>query len=163
MSKAGLYHHFPTKEAILEEIADEAIGALVVHLEQVLAMDVPVREQLHQLVIGRIEVIAANHEALSVFWQERGLIGEGKNDELDERMRRYHHLVTELIEKAQRQGLIDDGVDPHITMLGLLGITGWVYLWYNPAGYLTPGEIGEQFWRFFEGGIFRRDADDAAA
>ncbi len=153
MSKAGLYHHFPTKEAILEEIAEDAIDALMRHLEQVLVLEGSVIEQLRQLVIGRVEVIAANHSALSVFWQERGLIGEGKNDELDDRMRAYHRSVVELIERGQQQGDVHPDIDAHIAMLGLLGLTGWTYLWYNPSGQLTPAEIGESFWNLIRAGL----------
>ena len=33
LSKPGLYHYFPTKEAIFEEIAEGAIESLLAHLE----------------------------------------------------------------------------------------------------------------------------------
>jgi AcrR family transcriptional regulator len=153
ISKAGLYHHFPTKEAILEEIAENALSLLEEQLEQVLEMDAPVRNKIRALVIGRVEIMAANQSALSVFWQERGLMGTRKNEELNDRMRAYHRSAVQLIELGQRDGLVRPDVDPHMAVLGLVGLTGWTYLWYNPRGKLTPAEIGDSFWALLESGL----------
>jgi AcrR family transcriptional regulator len=163
LSKAGLYHHFATKEAILAEIADRAIDALTTHLERALATQGTVEDRLRDLVIGRVEVIAENYDALKVFWQERALIPDQKNVELDERMRQYHHEVLNLIEEGQRLRIIRQDLDPHMAMLGLLGMTGWTYLWYKPSGRLSAREIGEHFWSLLSGGLLDPDNPDFKA
>lgn len=161
LSKAGLYHHFATKEAILEEIADHAIEALMAHLSRALSTPGTIEDRLRELVIGRVEVIAENHDALKIFWQERGLIPPQKNAELDERMRSYHDEVFSLIEEGQRTGVVRPDLDPHMAMLGLLGMTGWSYLWYKPSGRLSAREIGGHFWSLLSGGLLDGDQPDS--
>lgn len=156
LSKPGLYHYFPNKEKVLERVSQNAVDLLLAHLEGVLAMSGPVEHRLRELVIGRVEVICQNHDALKVFWQERGRLGRPANARLNKRFHSYHDDVVGLVTEGQRAGVIRSELDPHMVMLAMLGMTGWTYLWIKPDGRLTARQIGETFWRLISIGLFNR-------
>ena len=145
LSKAGLYHHFTSKERILEAIYERALEVLEDGLSQVFRAD-GVEARLHVLVVGRVRAIADEQDVMTVFWQERPWIAPEILSKLEERLRDYRHAILELIEQGQREGALRRDLDPHILMLGLDGVTGWLYLWYRP-GRLSTEEIGDQLWR----------------
>lgn len=153
LSKPGLYHYFPTKEAILEEIAEGAIESLLAHLERAMVTPGRTVDRLRELVVGRVEVIGENHDALKVFWQERARLGPEANARLNRRMHHYHEEAISLIRDGQAEGVVRRDLDPQMAMLGLLGMTGWAYLWFKPTGRLTAREIGEHFWSLMSAGL----------
>ena len=156
LSKPGLYHYFPNKEKVLERVSQNAVDLLLAHLEAILAMSGPVEHRLRELVIGRVEVICQNHDALKVFWQERGRLGRQANARLNKRFHSYHDDVVGMVIEGQRAGVIRSELDPHMVMLAILGMTGWTYLWIKPDGRLTARQIGETFWQVIGVGLLSR-------
>jgi AcrR family transcriptional regulator len=151
LSKAGLYHHFTSKDRILEAVYKRALDVLEGGLVQVLGLE-GTEVRLHALVTGRVRAIAEEQDVMTVFWQERPWIAPDILSRLERRLRGYRHTVLELIERGQREGVLRQDLDPHILMLGLDGMTGWLYLWYRP-GRLSTDEIGDQLWRLGWTGI----------
>jgi AcrR family transcriptional regulator len=145
LSKAGVYHHFPSKEKILEAVYDRAVDVLAAGLRQVLTVD-GTEHRLRELIVGRARAIADEQDVMTVFWQERPWIAPEILSGLGRRLREYRHAILELIQQGQREGVLREDLDPHVLMLGLDGMTGWLYLWYRP-GRLTIDEIGDQLWR----------------
>jgi len=145
LSKAGIYHHFATKEKILEAVYDRAVEVLEADLRRALAVE-GIEPRLRALITGRVRAIAEEQDVMTVFWQERPWIAPEILSGLAERLRRYRHTILELIEAGQRTGVLRDDLDPHLLMLGLDGMTGWFYHWYHP-GRLGVDEIGDQLWR----------------
>jgi TetR/AcrR family transcriptional regulator, cholesterol catabolism regulator len=145
LSKAGIYHHFATKEKILEAVYDRAVEVLEADLRRALTAE-GIEPQLRALITGRVGAIAEEQDVMTVFWQERPWIAPEILSGLAERLRGYRHTILELIEEGQRAGVLRDDLDPHVLMLGLDGMTGWLYLWYRP-GRLGVDEIGDQLWR----------------
>ena len=69
------------------------------------------------------------------------------------RLRGHHEEAISLILDGQAEGVIRRDLDPQMAMLGVLGMTGWVYLWFKPDGRLTAREIGEHFWALSSRGL----------
>jgi TetR/AcrR family transcriptional regulator, cholesterol catabolism regulator len=145
LSKAGLYHHFTSKDRILEAVYERALEVLEAGLAEVLGME-GTEVRLRALVVGRVRAIAEEQDVMTVFWQERPWIAPGILSRLEDRLREYRQAILELIERGQREGVLRQDLDAHILMLGLDGMTGWLYLWYRP-GRLSTDEIGDQLWR----------------
>lgn len=152
-SKAGLYHYFPSKEDILVGIAHAAIDSLIEQLNGALSKNISLEEQLKELVVGRVEVIAQEQDAMATFWQERTSLPEDLYGGLVQRMSAYLDEILTLLGKCQKSGIIQRDQDIQMVMLALIGMTGWSYLWYRPGGRLSAREIGEAFWCVFWEGV----------
>lgn len=153
LSKAGLYHHFPSKEKILEAVYERAVDVLEAGLRDVMAVD-GTEARLRALITGRASAIADEQDVMTVYWQERPWIAPDILSGLELRLRAYRRTIMGLIEAGQREGVLREDLDPHVLMLGLDGMTGWMYLWYRP-GRLSAAEIGEQLWRLGWSGVRR--------
>ena len=152
MSKAGLYHHFDSKEKLLEAVYDRAVDLLAQHLGEVFAVD-GTETRLRMLITGRVRAIADEQDAMTVFWQERPWMASDILSRLEQRLRHYRHAILELLQQGQAEGILRSDLDPHVLMLGLDGMTGWLYLWYRRDGRLSIDEIGDQLWRLGWAGV----------
>lgn len=153
LSKPGLYHHWPSKEALLQTIVRLSGEILLRHLEAVLATrDDPV-ERLRAYVVTRLETVAEYQDFFVVMWQERASVGAAGFAAMTARAELYRSRIRALIEDAKRAGGLRAGIDTQLLMLALDGMTGWAYFWYRPDRGKGPLEIGEEFWKMLSRGI----------
>lgn len=153
LSKAGLYHHYESKELLLLDIAESGTALLLDQLRAVERLDADPTQKLEAFVRGRMETIAANQDILAVIWQERPAIGTEAFANVADRLRQYRAGVVDLIAAAQRSGAIDPDVDPHLLMLAIDGMTGWSYLWFRSDGSYSSTTIGTSFWNYLLSGV----------
>lgn len=157
LSKSGLYHYFPSKQDILAEIAQHAVKALTSDLEDALFRHGGNPEHLLEAItLGRMHVIAHERDFLTVFWREQAAMDAGLRDQLRTQMRAYLARVQQVLDDGQSMGVINPDLDPQIVMLGIVGMTGWSYLWMQSDGRLNPSEIGEQFWAMLRSGVIEK-------
>jgi AcrR family transcriptional regulator len=163
LSKAGLYHHCPSKELLLADIVRLGGALLLRQLRAVQSsMQSPI-ERLRSFVVTRMEVIARHQAFFTVVWQERPVINRRDFADIANKAEAYRAGVRQLIAEAIAAQEIRTSVDPHLLMLAIDGMTGWAYLWYRSKGRKRPREIGEQFWQYFAEGVLTEQARPATA
>lgn len=148
LSKAGLYHHYPSKDALLNAIALSAVEALEGHLDEVMSSGLTGEARLRFFVVSRMRTIAANQDSLTVIWQERPAIGSDTFESVTRRLHQYREGVVSLLERAKTEGVLRADLDARLLMLALDGMTGWSYIWFQPDGRFAPDELGDAFWEF---------------
>ncbi len=160
LSKAGLYHHCPSKGRLLAEIVRLAGELLLRQLEYAKASADSSGQCVRMFVVTRMETIARYQDLFTVIWQERPLINRTDFADITRKAKVYRTSVRTLIENAIKEGEFRPNVNPHLLMLAIDGMTGWAYLWYRSKGAESPKEIGETFWTYLAQGIlndsFRR-------
>lgn len=153
LSKAGLYHHCPSKEGLLEDIARLGNSLLLQQLQHVREAEGSPGERLRLFMRTRMEVLADFQDVMTVIWQERPRIAADVFEESTRMAETYREGVRELIHDAQRAGVVRPDLDAHLLMLAVDGMTGWSCYWYHREGQLGAGRIGEDFWSFLIDGI----------
>lgn len=153
LSKAGLYHHYRSKEAILRDIAALAAGLLLEQLHAAQELDASPEARLQAFVRSRMELIAREQAVLTVVWQERPAMTEEAFAEVSAMLREYRAGATQLIRDAQDRARLRTDIDPRLIMLAIDGMTGWSYLWYRPDGGYEPNELGVLFWDLVWSGL----------
>ncbi|MCZ4353752.1 TetR/AcrR family transcriptional regulator [Roseovarius aestuarii] len=157
LSKPGLYHHWPSKEALLHTIVKLSGELLVAHLEQVENYQGSPRERIYQYISTRLQTIAGNQDLFTVTWQERAIVSSEAFGELSRLAENYRSRVRLLIEDAKSAGAIRQEIDSHLTMLALDGMTGWAYFWFRPDGNYDISQIADAFWDMLSNGVAPRD------
>jgi AcrR family transcriptional regulator len=155
LSKAGLYHHCPSKEELLASIVRLCGELLAIQLRSAQSLDEPAAEKLKAFVISRMETIARHQDFFTVIWQERPFINRKDFSDMAKRAEAYRGGVRQIIKDAKIAGAIADTVDPHLLMLALDGMTGWAYLWFRGSGGEKPTQIGHVFWDYISRGVLR--------
>lgn len=153
LSKPGLYHHWPSKDAILHCIVDLSGALLLDHLDQIEAAHVAPGQRLRAFVNSRLETIARHQDLFTVTWQERAIVGTDAFSGLAQAAERYRQRMRDLIDAAKAEGTIRADIDTHLLMLALDGMTGWSYFWYRPDGNYDIAQIGDSFWDMLSKGI----------
>lgn len=155
LSKPGLYHHWASKEALLQTIVRLSGEILLRHLESVLATSTDPVERLRAYIVSRLETVAEYQDFFVVMWQERATVGAAAFSEMSTRAELYRSRIRDLVEEAKKANGLREGIDTQLLMLALDGMTGWAYFWYRPDRGKGPREIGEEFWNMLANGIVR--------
>jgi TetR/AcrR family transcriptional regulator, cholesterol catabolism regulator len=153
LSKAGLYHHFQSKEEILTGIVTAGTDALLAQLRAVESSDLAPQEKLRLFVRTRMQAIAEYQDMLTVIWQERPIIDHETFAAAAKQLEAYRAGTAGLVEEARLAGAISPDIDPHLLMLAIDGVTGWSYLWMRPGQRYSPQEIGDTFWEYLWRGV----------
>jgi AcrR family transcriptional regulator len=143
MTKAGLYHHIQSKEALLLAIMSYGMDLFE---QRVLAQvkDIPdplvrLRETLQRNV--HLVTRDLSKEVTIILHEHATLHGEGR-EFIDGRKKRYVRFLETTIAEAVREGKLRP-VDPTVAAFSLLGMVLWVYKWFRPDGRLTDEQLAD--------------------
>lgn len=153
LSKAGLYHHCPSKDDLLADMVMLCGELLTSQLARARLLDSSAPERLRAFVVTRMEVIAKYQDLFSIIWQERPFISTESFGGIAKNTENYRSDVRGLINEAKRSGAIREDVDSHLLMLAIDGMTGWAYIWFKSGGTHDSTAIGQAFWEFLYCGV----------
>ena len=155
-SKAALYHHFESKEAILFQIMSYGMD---IFEEKVLnaAASIPDPEQrLRACIRLHVELVLGGRDReITVVLHENRTLPAEAGRQINARKKRYVIYLGELIAAVQAaRGLARPAVEPQVAAFALLGMINWMYQWYRPEGALNEREIARQYTDlFFRGAL----------
>ena len=132
LSKSALYHHYDSKEKLLEVALEEALGGLEGVLRAPEALDGGAGERLGHVLRGAVGVLVDRLPYVTLLLRVRG------NSEVErsalERRRRFDHEVTALVRAAQAEGTVRSDVDASLATRLLFGMVNSIVEWYRPTG-----------------------------
>jgi len=152
LTKAGLYHHFDSKEALLFEIM--MFGLDKVRDEVIL----PVRaisdpeERLRQLITRHARITTRGQGAVAHLQDEIRALPPPARKQVEHRMRVYFDLVRGTLEELQAAGRLCD-VDPTVATFSLIGMILWLPRWFRQDGRLTQDHVAENIANLALGGL----------
>ena len=157
LTKAGLYHHFESKEALLFEIM--MFGLDKVRDEVI----VPVRairdpeERLRQLILRHGRIITRGRGAVAHLSDEIRALPPAARRQIEHRMRIYFDLVRDTLGELRADGRLRD-VDPTVATFSLIGMILWMPRWFRQDGRLTQEQVAKELAVVALGGLVRRRA-----
>jgi TetR/AcrR family transcriptional regulator, cholesterol catabolism regulator len=143
LTKAGLYHHVATKEALLllimeygMDLFEEVVLARVEHIADPL-------DRLKKTMACNIELVLtdSSKEVTIILHEHQTLTGEAQK-KINARKKRYVHFLEDSFRQAMAAGQIRK-VDPTLASFSLLGTVLWTYKWYRPDGRLSPQQLSD--------------------
>ena len=143
MTKAGLYHHVPTKEALLLAIMHYGMDLFEeMVLDRVKDIANPL-ERLRATMARNIELVThdASKEVTIILHEHQTLTGDAQKA-INARKKKYVRFLEDSFREAIAKGLVRS-VDPTIATFSLLGSVLWTYKWYRASGKLTPPQLTE--------------------
>jgi TetR/AcrR family transcriptional regulator, cholesterol catabolism regulator len=153
LSKAGLYHHCPSKEGLLAEMMRLAGELLLEQLESTRNAPASPLDRIHAFLVSRLQLVAEYRDLFAIIFQERPLLSGASFADVSKSAGKYRSGVRQLLREAQKAGEVRGDVDIHLLMLAIDGMTGWACLWYRPDGKHRSETIGEAFWMYLARGV----------
>lgn len=139
MTKAGLYHYFPSKEAMLFEIMTFGLERMD---EEVIAPALLVRDpnaRLRQMIMQHARIITRAEGVVAQLFHEQRALPAHLRKVVNDQERRYFHLVRDTLKEIRSAGRLRD-VDVSVAALSLIGMVQWLPRWFRRDGRLTIDE-----------------------
>lgn len=135
LTKSALYHHFDSKEQLLELALESALGGLESALEAAETRPT-VAEQLADGIRGAVRVLIAQQPQVTLLLRLRG------NSDVEvralQRRRRLDQRIAALVREAQSADVVRRDVDAGTVTRLVFGMVNSIAEWYRPDGALDP-------------------------
>ena len=132
LSKSAIYHHFPSKEQLLDAALDEALGGLEGVLTEAGATTGRAADRLIYVLDRAVHVLVERLPNVTLLLRLRG------NTPVEraalERRREFDRAITGLVTAARDAGELRDDIDPRIAERLLFGMINSIVEWYRPEG-----------------------------
>jgi AcrR family transcriptional regulator len=143
----SIYHHFPSKDAIVGEVVNEGVrvvyDAVVAALAALPARAAP-RRRLETAIKAHLLSSLEHSDYTSACIRTFAFLPEAVRRECRAERRRYEKLWRDLVAELYEAGAIDAKLSPDAVRLLLLGAVNWAGEWYRP-GRMGIDEISRDF------------------
>jgi AcrR family transcriptional regulator len=136
MTKAGLYHYFDSKEALLYEIM--TFGLERVH-EEVVEPAKRIRDpeaRLRQIVIHHAMITTRAQGAVAQLFDETAALSPAARKTIREKERRYFRLIRDTLEELRSARRLRD-IDLTVAAFSIIGMILWLPRWFRQGERLT--------------------------
>ena len=131
ISKSAVYHHVPSKDALLGLALDRALTALEEVAEDVRRVDAPAIDRLEMLVRNSVRILVDRLPYVTLLVRVHG------NSEIERRAlirrRQLDQFGAELVREAIAQGDLRPDVEPVVTTRLLFGMVNSLTEWLRPG------------------------------
>jgi AcrR family transcriptional regulator len=150
----SLYHHFDSKEAMVDELLDSFQQALWREYDAIEASDRTPREKLEAIVRASFDAIHHHHSEVAIFQSDAAYLASFERFAyLGERNTRFRNLWTGLLAEGVRAGELRADLNVEL-VYRFLRDTVWVAVrWYRPGGDLSPEQVADQYLHILLDGI----------
>jgi AcrR family transcriptional regulator len=146
MLSGSLYHHFESKEAILDELLREYLDEAVRTYELIATAPSDPLETLQSMVMATFQSFKAHQAAITVYQQERQYLAQfSRFAYLHECDVRVHSLWTTVIEHGIATGALRADLDPKITYRFIRDAVWLAVRWFERQGPLSVDQLGKQY------------------
>lgn len=142
----SLYHHFDSKESMVDEILRGFLDELFDSYHKIVAEGLGPRETLEGLVVASFEAIDRSHSAVAIYQDEaKHLVGTERFEYITERNSEFRELWNGVVERGIADGSFRPDVDVEL-VYRFMRDTVWVAVrWYRPGGKLTAEAVAQQY------------------
>ncbi|PYR19765.1 MAG: hypothetical protein DMF94_14675 [Acidobacteria bacterium] len=154
ITKAGLYHYFESKEALLFEITAYGLDRV---RDEVIVPARALRDpeaRLRQLVIRHASIATQGRGAITQLVDEVRALPPPARKRVEERMRAYFDLVRGTLVELRSAGRLRD-VDPTVATFSLIGTILWLPRWFRQNGRLSREQVANEIANIALGGLLR--------
>ena len=144
INKGSLYSYIRSKEDLLVPVFERAMGVLLAQIEAITAdTTLTPTARLRLAIQAHVTAVAENLDVLTVYLSEwRQLAAESLSKERAQR-ERYAMLFRAILEDGVATGEFRP-MDTRIVMLGMIGMSNYLFRWYRPDGRLAPNQVADE-------------------
>ena len=142
----SLYHHFDSKESMVDEILSSFQTELFRTYDEILASDLDVPAKVEAVVRASFRAIDEHHAEVAIFQNDATYLMEFERfGYLREQNARFRGMWLELLAEGTRTGSLRRDLDVELTYR-FIRDTVWVAVnWYRPGGELSAQEVADQY------------------
>jgi AcrR family transcriptional regulator len=154
LSVPGMFHYFPCKEVILNEIMISFIDEAYKRLMDIYTSDRDPVEKLDAVCKFYVEHYAGHKDQLTILIAEGKSLSRVHQKAFIDKKRVYVEALKQLFNDLSDAGLLKP-FDPSVLAFIFFGMVHWTYSWYNPRGEIGPEVLGRIFSEVFLWGALK--------
>ena len=153
----SLYHHFDSKESMVDEILRRFLDDLFARYRQIAGAGRTATDTLRGLVIASFESIDAERNAVAIYQDEaKRLAGQDRFAYISERNTEFRELWQSVLQRGVDDGEFRADLDVEL-VYRFMRDTVWVAVrWYRPGGSMSVELIADQYLSVVLDGILPR-------
>jgi TetR/AcrR family transcriptional regulator, cholesterol catabolism regulator len=150
----SLYHHFSSKEEMVDEVLRSFLDWLFDRYEQIIDTESNPMERLKGLFMTSFDAIEHRHAEVVIYQDEaKRLSAQPRFSYVDELNQRQRKMWVDVLNEGIEQGYFQPDIDVDL-VYRFIRDTTWVSVrWYQPGGPLTAEQVGRQYLAIVLGGI----------
>jgi TetR/AcrR family transcriptional regulator, cholesterol catabolism regulator len=152
----SLYHHFDSKESMVDEILRSFQQELFGRYDEILASHADPRTKLERAVRVSFDAIDQHHSEVAIFQNDAAYLGTLDGfGYLDERHAQSREVWMTLLREGVAAGVLREDLDIDL-VYRFIRDTVWVAVnWYRPGGSLSAATVADQYVTILLEGISR--------
>ena len=153
----SLYHHFDSKESMVDEILRGFLDDLFARYREIAASSKSATETLRGLVIASFESIDAERNAVAIYQDEaKRLSSQERFAYISELNVEFRRLWQSVLQRGVENGEFRADLDVEL-VYRFMRDTVWVAVrWYRPGGSMSVDSIADQYLSVVLDGILPR-------
>ncbi|NIL75592.1 TetR/AcrR family transcriptional regulator [Rhodococcus sp. B10] len=150
----SLYHHFDSKETIIDEILTSYLDSLMATYRDIAGRDLDPKTTLRELILAAFVSLGPHRAAITVIQNERNYLSQfPRFSYLTKAETDVRQIWVKVIEDGIAQGDFRDDLDP-IIAYRFLRDSVWVAVrWFTPSGKLSAEQLADQYLRLVLEGL----------
>jgi AcrR family transcriptional regulator len=142
----SLYHHFDSKESMVDEILRGFLDTLFARYHGIVAQGLGPRGTLEALVVASFEALDGQHAAVAIYQAEaRRLAEQPRFAYIPQRLTEFRRMWHDVLKAGIADGSFRPDLDVELSYR-FLRDTVWVGVgWYRPGGKLDIHDIAHQY------------------
>jgi AcrR family transcriptional regulator len=162
LKKASLYHYVESKEDLLYDICIEGLRRIDSAISKV-EETAPADKRLQMMITRHVVSALEDRDLHAVMLIELRALTPARLALVIEHRDAYEDRIRSLIIAGQESRLLRTDITAKYLTLALLSMLNWTIFWYDPAGPLTPTELGDLLvTQFFDGARSGKTRQDVA-
>jgi AcrR family transcriptional regulator len=152
ISRGLLYHYFDSKEKILAEMLTGHLDFLLDEVKKAAQRGADAEARFRETVRAMVLVNADSKDLQIVLLHDLHNLDAGHRAAIVKKQRDIIVIVSELVRACDARRKIERRTLMVQTMM-LIGMINYTYIWYDPAGPVTPAEYAELVSATYLGGL----------
>jgi AcrR family transcriptional regulator len=141
LSKSAIYHHFASKEELLQVALDVALTGLEEILTHEQARSGPAADRLDFILRGAVDVLVTRQPYVTLLLRLHGNTVVERNALA--RRREFSQAVAALLLAARDEGSVRSDIDPAVVARLLFGMINSIVEWYRPTGPENAAKLAD--------------------
>lgn len=160
----SLYHYFPSKDAIVNEIITSYLGELLTSYAEVTGADLDPRGRMHGLVLASLRMAEAQPHATQIYQNELAYLRElPQYSHVDEAVSEVQRAWLEVIESGRAEKAFRDDIPPRVFYRFIRDAVWLSVRWHRPEGTYPVEQLANDCTSIFLDGFATQQAPAEAA
>lgn len=159
----SLYHHFDSKESMMDEILRQFLDTQRGAFDRVLAESTDARTTITGLIRQSFGVMYRHRAAVTILQNEWNYLARlDRFDYLRRATGEFERTWTRVLRQGQRDGVFRSDLNVKLAYRSIRDSVSATVRWYNPRGRLSGHVVAEQYVTIFCDGIVATGAQTSS-